>query len=48
MAPCSSLILLMSGNDKALLRSIMVRGVCNGFLLRRVSGAPDGDGHLFW
>ena len=43
--------------DKALLRSIMVGGVWNGFLLRRVRGhdvpcrfcgAPDGDGHLFW
>ena len=43
--------------DKALLRSIMVGGVWNGFLLGRVCsqivpcrfcGAPDGDGHLFW
>ena len=43
--------------DKALLRSIMVGGVWNGFLLSRVwgqpvpcrlCGAPDGDGHLFW
>ena len=43
--------------DKALLRSIMVGGVWNGFLLRKVRGqdvpcqfcgAPDGDGHLFW
>ena len=43
--------------DKALLRSIMVGGVWNGFLLGRVRGqstpcrfcgAPDGDGHLFW
>ena len=43
--------------DKALLRSIMVGGVWNGFLLRRVRGhdvpcrfcgALDGDGHLFW
>ena len=42
--------------DKALLRSIMVGGVWNGFLLGRVRnqvlpcrfcGAPDGDGHLF-
>ena len=41
----------------ALLRSIMVGGVWNGFLLGRVRsqptpcrfcGAPDGDGHLFW
>ena len=43
--------------DKALLRSIMVGGVWNGFLLPKVRGqvvpcqfcgAPDGDGHLFW
>ena len=43
--------------DKALLGSIMVGGVWNGFLLGRVRsqsvpcrfcGAPDGDGHLFW
>ena len=43
--------------DKALLRSVMVGGVWNGFLLGRVRGqpvpcrfcgAPDGDGHLFW
>ena len=43
--------------DKALLRSTMVGGVWNGFLLGRVRGqavpcrfcwAPDGDGHLFW
>ena len=42
--------------DKALLRSILVGGVWNGFLLGRVRrqhvpcrfcGAPDGDGHLF-
>ena len=42
--------------DKVLLRSIMVGGVWNGFLLGRVRGqvvpcqfcgAPDGDGHLF-
>ena len=42
--------------DKALLRSIMVGCVWNGFLLGRVRsqvvpcrfcGAPDGDGHLF-
>ena len=42
--------------DKALLRSVMVGGVWNGFLLGRVReqpvpcrfcGAPDGDGHLF-
>ena len=43
--------------DKGLLRSVMVGGVWNGFLLGRVRGqvvlcqfcgAPDGDGHLFW
>ena len=43
--------------EKALLRSIMVGGVWNGFLLGRVRshvipcrfcGAPYGDGHLFW
>ena len=43
--------------DKALLRTILVGGVWNGFLLGRVRsqfvpcrfcGAPDGDGHLFW
>ena len=43
--------------DEALLRSIMVGGVWNGFLLGRIlsqptpcrfCGAPDGDGHLFW
>ena len=43
--------------DKALLRSVMVGGVWNGFLLGRVRsqvhpcrfcGAPDHDGHLFW
>ena len=42
--------------DKALLRSVMVGGVWNGFLLVRVRGqpvpcrfcsAPDADGHLF-
>ena len=42
--------------DKALLRSIMVGSVWNGFLLGKVGrspatcrfcGAPDGDGHLF-
>ena len=42
--------------DKALLRSIMVGGVWNGFLLGKVRGqavscrycgAPDSDGHLF-
>ena len=43
--------------DKALLRSIMVGGVWNGFLLGRIRhqavpcrfcGVPDHDGHLFW
>ena len=43
--------------DKALLRSIMVGGVWNGFLLGhargeivpcRFCGGADGDGHLFW
>ena len=43
--------------DKALLRSIMVGGVWNVFLLGKVGrhpancrfrGAPDGDGHFFW
>ena len=43
--------------DKALLRSVVVGGVWNGFLLGRARGqpvpckfcgAPDGDGHLFW
>ena len=47
----------MSERDKALLRSSMVGGVWNGYLLSRVRsqpvpcrfcGAPDGDGHLFW
>ena len=45
--------------DKALLRSVMVGGVWNGFapwsvgsgsqpVPCRFCGAPDGDGHLFW
>ena len=43
--------------DKALLRSVMVGVVWNGFLQGKVRGqpvpcrfrgAPDGDGHLFW
>ena len=43
--------------DKGLLRSILVGGVWNGFLLSGVKGQPvpcrfcgsaDGDGHLFW
>ena len=36
--------------DKALLCSIMVGGVWNGFLLGKVRGqaALDGEGHLFW
>ena len=42
--------------DKALLRTVMVGGVCNGLLLSQVRGqavpcrfcgAPDNDGHLF-
>ena len=59
MALCSFLTLLMfvRERDKALLRSIMVGGVWNGFLLSRVRnqavpcrfcGVPDHDGHLFW
>ena len=57
MAPCNSLILLMFERDKALLHSILVGSVWNGFLLGRVRhqvipcrfcGAPDGDGRLFW
>ena len=43
--------------DNGLLRSVMVGGVWNGFLLSRIRnqtvpcrfcGAPDHDGHLFW
>ena len=43
--------------DKMLLRSVMVGGVWNGFLLGKVRGevvscrfcgGGDGDGHLFW
>ena len=43
--------------DKALLRSILVGGVWNGFLLGRIHGQDvpcrfcggrDHDGHLFW
>ena len=43
--------------DKGRLRSVMVGGDWNGYLLGRVKGqpvlcrfcgAPDGDGHLFW
>ena len=57
---CGSLQLLHSSHvrdrDKGLLRSILVGGVWNGFLLSRVlgqsvpcrfCGAPDNDGHLF-
>ena len=56
-----SLQLLESGHvrerDRALLRSILVGGVWNGFLLHRVKGqrvpcrfcgGDDGDGHHFW
>ena len=57
MVLCSSLTLTMFGRDKALLRSILVGGVWNGFLLGRVRGQDvpcrfcggcDSDGHLFW
>ena len=43
--------------DKALLRSVLVGGVWNGFLLHKVEGqrvpcrfcgGDDNDGHLFW
>ena len=43
--------------DKALLRSVLVGGFRNGYLLSKVRGQPvpcrfcggaDGDGHLFW
>ena len=43
--------------DKALLRSVLVGGVWNGFLFCKVKGqqvpcrfcgGDDGDGHLFW
>ena len=38
--------------DKALLRSVMVGGVWNGFLPGKIPckfcGGTDGDGHLFW
>ena len=43
--------------DKALLGSVLVGGVWNGYLLERVRGqhvpcqfcgGPDRDGHLFW
>ena len=43
--------------DKGLLRSVMVGGVWNGYLLGKIRGqpdpcrfcgAPDSDGHLFW
>ena len=58
MVLCSSLILLMFEKEiEALLRTIMVGGVWNVFLLSHVRGqavpsrfcgAPDHDGHLFW
>ena len=47
----------MLGRDKALLRSILVGGVWNGFLLVKIQGQDvpcrfcgrhDNDGHLFW
>ena len=56
MVLCSFLTLLMLERDKALLRTIMVFGVWNGFLLGRVRsqavpcrfcGAPDNDGLFF-
>ena len=57
MVLCSSFILLMfEKEDKALLRTILVGGVWNGFLLGyvrgqtvpcRFCGAPDHDGHFF-
>ena len=40
LVPCSSLILLTSETDKALLRGILVGGVWNGFLLGGVRGQP--------
>ena len=55
MVPCSSLNLAVFGRDEALLRSIFVGGVWNGFLLHKVKGqrvlcrfcgGDDGDGHL--
>ena len=48
---------LVRERDKALLRSTMVGGVWNGFLLGRIRNqvlpcrfclASDSDGHLFW
>ena len=57
MVLCSSLTLTTFGRDKALLRSILVGGVWNGFLLQKVKGQQvpcrfcgglDSDGHLFW
>ena len=58
LAPCISLIFShVRERNGALLRSVVVGGVWNGFLLGRVRGqavpclfcgAPDGDGHLFW
>ena len=57
MVLCSSLTLTMFGRDKTLLRSILVGGVWNGFLLGKVQGQDvpcrfcggrDSDGHLFW
>ena len=57
MVHCSSLTLTTFGRDKALLRSILVGCVWNGFLLQKVKGqrvlcqfcgGTDSDGHLFW
>ena len=56
MVLCSSLTLTTFGRDEALLRSILVGGVWNGFLLQKVQGQQvpcrfcgslDSDGHLF-
>ena len=56
MVHCSSLTLTTFGSDKALLRSILVGGVWNGFLLQKVKGqrvpcrfcgCMDSDGHFF-
>ena len=63
--PCLMLMVLLQllnsdhvrERDKALLRSILVGGVWNGFLLEKVHGqdvpcrfcgSRDSDGHLFW
>ena len=57
MVPCRYLTLTTFGRDKALLRSILVGGVWNGFLLGKIQEPAcslsvlwgrDHDGHLFW